>query len=139
MFDNLKKKLHVWGETNFFEPSYFKGTDLIDDLICFLNSGMKKKDFIISDGIEESQMSNLLIISGFINHKNIDLIKLKYSKLKGKKYVLTAGMMVHNQLGFPEYNQALLTEDFILINAHIHGPNPSKADIIDAIIRLEQQ
>ena len=138
MFESIRNKLYSWGEEKYFEPTFFCSTSLIDDLICFLNGEVNRKDFIISDGLDDTQLSNLLIVSGFINHKNIDLLKLKYSHLKGKKYVLTAGMMVNNQLNFPIYNQALLDEDFIFINNHIEGPNPTKADIIDAILTLEE-
>jgi hypothetical protein len=138
MIKDIKHKLLRWADTDYFEPTFFCGTDIIDDLICFLSGGMKKRDYILSNGIDSGRNANLLIISGFLNHKNSELLKLKYSQLKGKKYVLSGGFMYDNQLQFPEYNRATLPEGFLSINEHIHGPNPSKEDIVNAILRLEE-
>jgi NADH:ubiquinone oxidoreductase subunit B-like Fe-S oxidoreductase len=138
MINKIKQKLLDWADTNYFEPTFFSGTDLIDDLICFLNSGMKKRDYILSDGFDSGERANLIIISGFINHKNSELLKLKYKNLNGKKYVLSAGFMVNNQLNFPEYNRAILPKDFLSLNEHIHGPSPTREDIVNAILRLER-
>lgn len=136
--EKVKQKLINWAQKDYYEPIYFSGTDLIDDLICFLNGGSKKKDFILSDGFCSGGNANLLILSGFINHKNCELLKLKYKNLKGKKFVLSAGFMVNNQLDFPEYNRANLPEDFISIDEHVYGPTPTREDIVRAILRLDR-
>jgi hypothetical protein len=135
---SMKQKLLEWADSHYYAPSFFCGTDLIDDLICFLSGSLKKRDYILSDGFDDANEANLLIISGFINHKNSELLKLKYRNLKGKKYVLSAGFMVNNQLDFPTYNKATLPEGFLSINEHIYGPSPSKREIVNAILRLEK-
>lgn len=135
---SIKNKIIKWSEKDLFEPSYFMGTDIIDELICFLNYGRRTDELIISDGFKSGAEANLLIISGFINHKNYELLKLKYSKLKGKKYVLSAGFMSRNQLGFPTYNQANLNDGFIHVNEYIEGPNPTREDILRGILRLQE-
>ena len=132
----IKQKLIDWSNKNYFEPIYFKTTDLVDDLVCFLNANVNKKSFIISESEEGEKSVNLIFISGFINHKNLSLLKLKYDRLEGKKIVITAGMMVNNDLNFPLYNNVSIPDNYFIVDRHIYGANPTKKDFAQAILSM---
>jgi NADH:ubiquinone oxidoreductase subunit B-like Fe-S oxidoreductase len=138
MIASIKDKLLAWAEKDLYITTTFCGSGLMTDLISHLNSQMEKEPFIISDGDNNDIGANLIIISGFINLKNIELLKIKINKLNGPKYIITAGQMVHNKLNFPSYNFASI-EGVINVDQHVYGPKPSRRDIVNAILRLDQR
>ncbi len=135
MLTNIKDKLYSWANKDYFEPIFFSSSEIIDELICYLNAGVDAKNFLINDNSLYSETPNILIVSGFINHKNAKLLLDKYNRLVGPKYVITAGLMFDNQLNFPEYNRAEF-EDISFITESIWGPNPTRKDVVNAIVNL---
>ncbi len=138
MFTSIKEGLLSWAEKDLYITTSFTGTDIVTDLISHLNSQMEKEDFIISDGDNNDIGANLIIICGFINLKNIELLKIKMKSLSGPKYVITAGQMINNSLKFPDYNFSSI-RGIIKVDQHVYGPKPSRRDIVNAILRLGER
>jgi NADH:ubiquinone oxidoreductase subunit B-like Fe-S oxidoreductase len=138
MLTSIKEKLLAWAEKDLYITTSFCSSGLMTDLISNLNSQMEKESFIISDGDNNDIGANLIIISGFINLKNIELLKIKIKKLNGPKYIITAGQMVNNTLNFPNYNFASI-DGVINVDQHVYGPKPNRRDIVNAILRLDHR
>ena len=137
MLENIKEKLYSWAQKDYFEPIFFSSSEIVDELICYLNAEVDSKNFLINDNSLCSETPNVLILSGFINHKNIRLLLNKFDRLVGPKYVIVAGLMFDNHLNFPSYNKAEF-EDISFIDEKIWGPNPSRKDIVNAIVNLSK-
>jgi len=137
LFPRLFNRLKEWASSDFYTQSFSCGTSHINDLMCFIDSVSLKNDCVINNKNNANLSSDLLIISGYINHKKLELIKKEYELLKGKKFVVTIGSEIKNINKMPDYNLVKDLNDFIPVDLHIHGNPPSLRDILNGLNMLK--
>lgn len=136
-FAKIIKKIEKWTETDFFIPTFVTGSSLIDELICFLNSDEHDNECLISNKESSSLKPDIMFITGSVNYKKLEQIKMIYEELSGPKYVVTLGSMAKNLMGYNLYNSPGNIEDFVPVDLHIHGNPPEKQDILKGLNTLK--
>lgn len=134
----IKRVVREWASDDFFVPTFVMNSGCSDQILSHLTVESIASDSFIADRDSTSLKPDLLVISGLVNYKTIELIKAEYQSLVGRKYVVMIGSSKVKMHGLNTYNVVENLEDYIPIDLRIPGVNPSRDEVIKGLNKLKE-
>lgn len=136
-FAKMKRVISQWASDDFFVPTFVMNSGSSDQILSHLTVESIGSDAFIADRDSTSLKPDLLIISGMVNYKSLELIKAEYNNLVGRKYVVLIGSSKSKMYKLNSYNLVENLEEHIPIDITVPGINPSREEIIKGLNKLK--
>lgn len=136
-FARMRDNIVHWASDNFFVPTFVTGSGTSEEVLSHLFFESSHNDVFLADRDSTSLKPDLLIISGIINHKNLENIKIEFSKLVGRKYVVVIGQSEPDARQLNSYNIIKNIQDHVPVDLFIYGNPPSRHEIISGLNSLK--
>lgn len=138
VFGRLLQKIDQWASDDFYVPTFICASAAVDEVLSHLSYESKSSDAFLANKNDTSLKSDLLIVSGLINHKNLELIIKAYEQLVGRKYVVVIGGETLNPYGLNTYNIVTNLDEHIPVDLYIPGNPPKLIEIIKGLNKLKE-
>ncbi len=133
----IRESADQWASDDFFVPVFVTGAGSSEEILSHLSFESSHTDAFLADRDSTSLKPDLLVISGIINYKNLKNIKLEYSRLVGRKYVVVIGNSDSMTRHLNSYNIVNDIQEHIPVDLFIHGNPPSRPEIIAGLNKLK--
>lgn len=137
LLSRMRDSIDQWASDDFFVPVFVTGAGSSEEVLSHLSFESSHTDAFLANRDSTSLKPDLLIISGIINYKNLENIKLEYSKLVGRKYVVVIGDSDSRTRHLNTYNIVNNIEDHLPVDLFIHGNPPARQEIIAGLNKLK--
>lgn len=137
LLTRMKESIDQWASDDFFVPVFVTGAGSSEEVLSHLSFESSHTDAFLADRDSTSLKPDLLVISGIINYKNLENIRLEYSKLVGRKYVVVIGNSDPSTKHLNSYNIVNDIQKHIPVDLFIYGNPPSRQEIIAGLNKLK--